>query len=87
MVESVGMRKWQLEETKAAVRELVDLGWVHGRPDSLRLTMQGRRIREGAERKTDQYFFAPWDQLPPAELSAMADLLRALQRKLMAGKS
>lgn len=60
-----------------ALKELDKLGWVQVAGRVYRLTEAGRQAREGARRRTDQYFYRPWNSLRPDELAELKKLLVA----------
>lgn len=67
---------------RSAMAELLDIGWVEEAetvPGEYRLTEKGRRVREQAERITDEVFFAPWQVLGAVELQEMGCLLAGLR--------
>lgn len=71
-----------VEGYRSALAELLDIGWVEESesvPGEYRLTGKGRRVREEAERITDEVFFAPWQALSGAELQELGYLLAGLR--------
>lgn len=60
-----------------ALKELDKLGWVHADGRVYHVSEAGREAREGARRRTDQYFYRPWNSLQPDELAELKGLLVA----------
>jgi hypothetical protein len=90
MAEKMSFRGYEMEDYEIAIQAAMELGWVEqgNRPDVFRLTAQGKQLREQAEQDTNEYFYAPWSVLTPAELDELYGLLARLYDRLKAyGKS
>ena len=76
-------RGYSTKEYAAALQELVQRGWLEEKSAArYALTPKGVEIREEAERKTDQYFYAPWRSLQETEISELHTLLLKLRDNL-----
>lgn len=65
-----------------SISQLIGRGWVEPADDgTVHITDEGRRIRDEAERQTDDWFYAAFDVLTDEELNE----LRALLSKELAG--
>ena len=62
-----------------ALAELRQRGFLEGPDAGFYLTENGRLFRERVEQETNDYFFAPWDCLAPAERERLALLLTRLR--------
>jgi hypothetical protein len=65
-------------EYTAALEDLIRRGWLSAGDDgAYAVTEMGRAVREGAEQRTDEYFYAPWSCLGEEEIGALqAALIR-----------
>jgi DNA-binding MarR family transcriptional regulator len=71
------------EETyTGAFATLVSRGWAEETADGYQITEKGRKLRQQAEEKTDDYFFTPWACLSAAEKIQLHDLLTRLKNNL-----
>lgn len=66
----------------AALQKLVQKGWAEGADDAYQITATGKKVREQAESKTDDYFFVGWSALNDQEQEQFAKLLRQMRNKL-----
>lgn len=73
VLDKVRFRQWRQEQTRTAIDDLAALGWLEGPPE-IKLTEDGKQVREQAEQLTDEYFFAPWDVVSGQELDRMEEL-------------
>jgi hypothetical protein len=90
MAEKMAFRGYELEEYEIALQAALELGWVQpgSRPGKFCLTEEGKRLRERAERATNEYFYAPWSVLTQDEIQELHELLIRLHGGLKAyGKS
>ena len=85
MAETHSFRGYEANEYEIALQAAVQLGWAEETGDSnvYRITLQGRAIRQDAERLTNEYFYAPWSVLTPGELEELYDLLSKLKDELI----
>lgn len=65
-----------------ALNELRGRDFISGIRTSLRITDQGMQFREEVEKKTEQYFFAPWDCLSGDDMEKMAELLEGMRNEI-----
>jgi hypothetical protein len=84
MEEKMALRGYEAEEYEIAIQAAVEMGWAEqaDRPGAFRLTVQGKQLRAQTEQLTNQYFFAPWSVLVPAELDELFKLLTKLHHEL-----
>ena len=84
MADKMIFRGYEEEEYEIAIQAAVELGWAEpaDRPDTFRLTQQGRELREQAEHLTNEYFYAPWSVLVQDEIDELYDLLVKLRDEL-----
>lgn len=66
----------------AALKNLVQKGWAKEMEDTYQITETGRKVREEAETRTDDYFFVGWSALSDEEQAQFEKLLRHLRDKL-----
>lgn len=78
---ALSRREWSAADTEAAIGELLERSWV-SRVTDLGLTDEGKEVRETAERRTDDYFFAPWAALQSSELALLRSFLPAVAEAL-----
>lgn len=85
MAETHSFRGYEANEYEIALQAAVQLGWAEetGGSNVYRITLQGRAIREEAERLTNEYFYAPWSVMAPGELEELYDLLSKLKEELI----
>ncbi|MGB8980841.1 MAG: hypothetical protein WCC12_03115 [Anaerolineales bacterium] len=86
MAEQMPFRGYEAEDYEIALQAAVELGWAEeaDRPDTFRLTQQGRELREQVEHLTNEYFYAPWSVLVQSELDELHNLLTTLRHELNA---
>jgi len=84
MAEKMAFRGYEVDDYEIAVQAAVEIGWAEkaDRPDTFRLTEQGRVLREQAEHLTNEYFYTPWSILVPEEIDELYDLLLNLRSEL-----
>jgi DNA-binding MarR family transcriptional regulator len=82
LAERLSFRGYSEEEYGAALEKLVIKGWVEEVDGRFQVTPNGKRIREEAEEKTDQLFFASWSVLSEKELELLDDLVTRLNASL-----
>jgi len=84
MAEQMPFRGYEAEDYEIALQAAVELGWAEqaDRPDTFRLTQQGRQLREQVEHLTNEYFYAPWSVLVQDELDELHNLLTTLRHEL-----
>jgi hypothetical protein len=78
--EQLHYRGYTRAEFAEVLEGLSGRGWVERVGDEeYCVTAEGRAVREEAERKTDEYFFAPWSRLDALALRALHGQLQRLQ--------
>jgi hypothetical protein len=84
MAEKMAFRGYEVEDFEIALQAALELDWAAqgSRPDTFRLTEDGRRLRQQAEQLTNEYFYAPWAVLSPDELDELYGLLSRLREGL-----
>jgi hypothetical protein len=65
-----------------ALEDLRERGFVEDANHTARITPAGQAFRDGVERETEQYFFAPWGVLSEAHRESLGELLAHLRDKL-----
>jgi DNA-binding PadR family transcriptional regulator len=78
-------RGYSRDEYGQALADLLQRGWVREEEGIYQVTDHGREIRQAAEEKTDQYFYAPWSCLSHLETEEMRNLLRLFRESLQPG--
>jgi hypothetical protein len=84
MAEKMMFRGYEVSNYEVALQAAVEVGWAEAdnRPGTFRLSGQGIELREQAEHLTNEYFYAPWSVLVPAEINELYDLLIKLHAEL-----
>jgi hypothetical protein len=84
MSEKMTFRGYEVSDYEVTLQAAVEIGWVEmdDRPDTFRLSQQGRELREQAEQLTNEYFYAPWSVLVQDEIDELGDLLTKLRDEL-----
>lgn len=67
ILETIQPRDWLEEQTVCAVEELLALGWIKGIGE-FHLSQEGLIVRDTAEKRTNEFFFKPWEILTLEEL-------------------
>lgn len=85
IAEKMSFRGYEVEDYEVAIQAAIEIGWVQpaDAPNSFCLTQDGKELREQAERLTNQYFYAPWSVLMPAEIDELYNLLVKLRDELI----
>lgn len=80
MADRMSFRGYDAEQYEIAIQAAIELGWAEEaeRPNTFRLTDEGRQLRAEAEQRTDDYFYAPWSALATDELDELYALLSRL---------
>ena len=80
MAEKMAFRGYEVEDYEIAIQAALELGWAEpgNRPEKYGLTREGERLREQAERLTNEYFYAPWSVLVQDEITELHELLTRL---------
>ena len=86
MAEKMSFRGYEVSDYEVALQAALEIGWAETdhRPDTFRLSRQGKELREQAEHLTDEYFYAPWSVLVQDEMDELYDLLTKLRDGLNA---
>lgn len=66
----------------AALQNLVQKGWAEEADGAYQITEAGRKMREAAETRTDEYFFVGWSALNDEEQAQFETLLQQLHDAL-----
>jgi hypothetical protein len=84
MAEDMASRGYEDFDYEIAIQAAVELGWVEeaSLPGTFRLTEEGTKMREQAEKLTNEYFYMPWSVMTQDELNEMFDLLAKLRDQL-----
>ncbi|HET6443523.1 MAG TPA: MarR family transcriptional regulator [candidate division Zixibacteria bacterium] len=80
--ERLSFRGFTEGDYAAALEKLVIKGWIEEVDGRFQVTPNGKRIREEAEEKTDELFFASWTVLTEKELEQLDDLIQQLNDSL-----
>ena len=65
--EEMGSSVFTREEVSQALHDLTTRNWIEENAGRYQTTVEGKRIREQAEKLTDRYFFRPWGCLNDTE--------------------
>jgi hypothetical protein len=86
MAEKMTFRGYDVSDYEVALQAAVEVGWAEAgdRPDNFCLNRQGMKLREQVEHLTNEYFYAPWSILIPAELDELYNQLTKLHDHLSA---
>ncbi|GAP09271.1 hypothetical protein BECAL_00412 [Bellilinea caldifistulae] len=76
-------RGFSREEYRQALDDLIRRGWLQAEKERYLLTPLGGQIRQAAEERTDQYFYAPWQCLSTDEVDLLRSLLIRLRENLI----
>jgi Mn-dependent DtxR family transcriptional regulator len=71
-----------LEQSRAAVEQLVKKGWVIQEKDVIRITPFGSEIRKIAEETTDRYYASPFKKFNELDLKKVIELTDKFRRSL-----
>lgn len=84
MAEKMTFRGYEVSDYEVALQAAVEIGWaeVDNRPDTFRLSQEGKELREQAEQLTNGYFYTPWSVLIQGEIDELSDLLTKLRDEL-----
>jgi DNA-binding MarR family transcriptional regulator len=87
LVQSLERRGHSREDYAEALNDLVQRGLITEGSAAYRVTKQGQKLRQEAEDKTDEYFYAPWQRLSSREITDLRRLLRQLRDGLAKRKA
>ncbi|MFW6096569.1 MAG: MarR family winged helix-turn-helix transcriptional regulator [Chloroflexota bacterium] len=79
LADELSRRLLSAEDYSAALDRLAQRNLITLDGDRAELTEAGRRLREEAEARTDELFFAPWQTLSAAEQEQLHDLLQQVR--------
>lgn len=82
LAQELSTRLLDEEDYSAALKRLAERGLIFFDGEQAQLTAEGRRLRQDAEVRTDELFFAPWQALDVAEQEKLHDLLRRTRDSL-----
>ena len=77
ILQTVQPRDWLEEQTVCSIEELLTLGWIDG-VGEFHLSPKGRIVRDSAEKRTNEFFFEPWEILIAEELELMEKYLKQI---------
>jgi Mn-dependent DtxR family transcriptional regulator len=75
LIEKLEWRGHSPDIYRDAIHHLKSRGLINGPMEALQLTLEGKKLRDEIEEKTDRYFYAPWVCLNAAEANEMKELL------------
>ncbi len=78
----LGHRGFTNEETNAALRELLNRGWIEGDEKQYEVTAEGAEVRQTAQDTTDRYFDRPFNCLSKTQSGGLVTLLKKLSESL-----
>ncbi|MEM7797900.1 MAG: hypothetical protein AAF633_01805 [Chloroflexota bacterium] len=79
---SLFFRGYSQGEYQQALDRLTQRGWLGKNDVQYELTDAGKAVFEKVEAETDRFFYAPWNLLPPADMTEAVELLEALHAYL-----
>ncbi|MCP4423869.1 MAG: hypothetical protein GY803_05200, partial [Chloroflexi bacterium] len=82
LAETLANRSYAEDDYAASLEKLAKRGWIEKADDAYRLTENGRKIREEAEKTTDRYYFIGWSALSDDETAELDKLLAKLRDRL-----
>jgi Mn-dependent DtxR family transcriptional regulator len=82
LAERLSQRGYDEADYAKALKKLEQKGWIEEIDERFQVTAEGKRIRQEAEDKTDDLFFASWSVLSETELQRLDSLLTELNRSL-----
>ncbi len=84
LTEKLALRGYEVNDYVIALQAAQEIGWLEEASDSgiFRITQKGSEIREQVEKKTVEYFYAPWSVLTQDELDELYELLSKLREGL-----
>lgn len=77
--ERISNRGYNANDHRIALQALVKKGWLAESNGHFSITAKGTQIREEAEAKTNDFYFAPWAVLSGVELVQMAGVVNNLR--------
>lgn len=60
LAEQLPFRGYSAADYETSLADLEARGWVRASDDGYEVTPDGKEVREAAEARTDEYFYAPW---------------------------
>jgi hypothetical protein len=82
LVERLSYRRFPKENYKTALQNLEARDLIVRDTNKYKITNAGIKLRQKVEKKTDNYFYAPWDCLDVEELEALEILLGKLAEEM-----
>lgn len=85
IAEKMEIRGYEIEDYDIAIQAAVELGWAEqgDRPETFRLSAEGKKLWARAEGLTNEYFYAPWSVLMQDEMDELQELLTKLHEELV----
>jgi predicted transcriptional regulator len=71
LAERLSSRGYTEKDYATSLAQLVQLGWAEEGEDGYQITEAGKKVRQTAEDKTNEYFYAPWSVLEGNELNQL----------------
>ncbi len=89
LFDQLAYRGYSQEDYADALADLEQRGWISRKEQSednleahYRVSAEGRQLREKVENLTDEYFFAPWQQIGKEKSKEVIQLMEQLQETL-----
>jgi hypothetical protein len=84
LAESLSFRGYEVSNYEVALEAAAQIGWAEpgGIPGVFCISQQGHGLHERVEQLTNEFFYAPWSVLTPAELDELYALLMKLREQL-----
>jgi hypothetical protein len=84
IADETSFRGYEARDYRLALQAAVEAGWVEpaSQPQAFHPTVKGLEMRARVEKLTEEYFYAPWQDLAPPELDEVHDLLSSLREEL-----
>lgn len=78
LYQNLAYRGFYTQDWQEALKNLVERGWIHSTDGVYTITDTGREKRQEVEKRTNQYFYAPWAILSSDEFTELVTLLEQL---------
>jgi hypothetical protein len=84
LFDQLAYRGWTRLEWGESLSDLENRGWIYAENDRYFPTDDGQAVFSDVERRTDDYFYAPWDCLSDDEFDELLNVLQSLNDKAQA---
>jgi hypothetical protein len=84
LFDQLAYRGWTTLEWGESLTDLENRGWVHAQDGQYTATDDGKAVFSDVERRTDDYFYAPWDCLSDDEFDELLNVFHILNAKAQA---